>query len=86
MDLDGDHASAEKLPAWLIQQGQRRSKEAQAITENATATAVLTHWAVRDFGVGVLGFDITMTEDVCQLWMIARTETVHQITGEPDQH
>lgn len=81
VDLDSDPAAADKLPGWLIQQGQRRSKEAQAITENATATAILTHWAVRDFGAGALGFDMTMTEDVCQLWMIAETETIERLTG-----
>ena len=50
VDLDGDECAADKLPGWLIQQGRRRSREAQAAVENVTATAVLTHWAIRDFG------------------------------------
>lgn len=81
VDLEGDPAAADKLPAWLIQQGRRRSQEAQAAVENSTVTAVLTHWAVRDFGGGVLGFDFVMTEDVHQLWLIATAEVAERIAG-----
>lgn len=83
-DLDGDPSAAEKLPAWLIQQGRRRTREAQAAVDGGTVTAVLTHWAVRDFGGGVLGFEVAMTEDVCQLWMIATPEVAGRITGETE--
>ncbi len=84
VDLDGDECAADKLPGWLIQQGRRRSREAQAAVENVTATAVLTHWAVRDFGAGVLGFDIVMTGDLCQLWMICTPEVADRIAGESE--
>lgn len=82
MDPDGDPAAAEKLPAWLIQQGRRRTREAQAAVDGGTVTAVLTHWAVRDFGAGVLGFDVATTEDLHQLWMIATLEVTHRIAGD----
>jgi hypothetical protein len=81
VDLNGDPAAADKLPAWLIQQGRRRSREAQAVTENGTVTAVLTHWAIRDFGAGVLGFDFLATANLHELWMIATPEVAQQITG-----
>lgn len=84
VDLDGDPSAAEKLPAWLIQQGRRRSREAQAAIGNDTVTAVLTHWAIRDFGGGVLGFEVVMTEALCQLWMIATPEAAHRIAGEAE--
>lgn len=82
VDLDGDDCAAENLPDWLIQQGRRRTREAQAAVDGGTATAVLTHWAVRDFGAGVLGFEVVMAEDFWQLWMIATPEAAQRIAGE----
>lgn len=84
VDVDGDPSAAEKLPAWLIQQGRRRTREAQAAVDGGTVTAVLTHWAVRELGAGVLGFEVVMTEALCQLWMIATHEVAHRITGETE--
>lgn len=82
VDLDGDPSATEKLPAWLIQQGRLRSREAQAITENGSGTAILTHWAVRDFGAGVIAFDLVISADVHQLWMIAKPEVAQWIAGD----
>jgi hypothetical protein len=82
VDLDGDPSAAEKLPAWLIQQGRRRTREGQAAVSAGSVTAVLTHWAVREFGAGVIGFDVVMTEDLCQLWMIATPEVADRLAGK----
>lgn len=81
VDLDGDPAAAEKLPHWLIQQGRRRGREAQAAVDCGAMTAVLTHWAVRDFGAGVLGFDVVVAAQVHQLWMIVTPEVASRIAG-----
>lgn len=84
VNLDGDPSAADKLPAWLIQQGRRRSSEAQAAVDGGTVTAVLTHWAIRDFGAGVLGFDVVMTEEACQLWMITTPAVGVRIAGKAE--
>lgn len=57
--------------------------EAQAATVNITLIAVLTHWAIRDFGAGVLGFDFVTTEgDLCELWLISMPEVADRIAGD----
>lgn len=84
VDLDGDPAAAEKLPAWLIQQGRRRTREAQAAVGAGSVTAVLTHWAVRDFGSGVVAFDMVASANMHQLWMITTPEAAQRITGETE--
>lgn len=75
--------AAENLPDWLIQQGRRCSREAQAAAENVTVTAVLTHWAVRDFAAGVLGFDLVTTENMSELWLICTPEIADRIGRNP---
>lgn len=82
VDLGGDAAAADKLPAWLMEQGRRRSGEAQATTGNATLTVLLTHWAIRDFGAGVLGFDVVTTADAGELWLICAPDVERRVTGE----
>lgn len=84
VDLDGDPSAAEKLPPWLIRQGRRRGREAQAAVGGGSVAAVLSHWAVRDFGVGVVAFDMVVSADVHQLWMIATPEVAERITGEAE--
>ncbi|MGV0740324.1 hypothetical protein ABQF35_28595 [Mycobacterium syngnathidarum] len=84
VDLDGDPAAADKLPAWLIQQGRRRTREAQAAVDSGTMTAVLTHWAVCEHGAGVLGFEVVTSEALCQLWMIATPEVAQRIAEEAE--
>ncbi|WP_304113646.1 hypothetical protein [Mycolicibacterium bacteremicum] len=81
-DLDGDVPQAGRLPAWLVQQGRRRTREAQAAIGGGSIAAVLTHWAVRDFGAGVLGFDMVVSADVHQLWMIVGPRVADMISGE----
>lgn len=84
-DLDGDRGASDKLPDWLIQQGRRRSGEGRAATDNATLIAVLTHWAIRDYGAGVIGFDVVITDALRQLWMIVTPEAAQQISGETER-
>ncbi|MFL0294215.1 hypothetical protein ACJH6J_24690 [Mycobacterium sp. SMC-18] len=83
-DLDGDHVDSDKLPDWLIRQGRRRAREAQAATGVGSTTAAMTHWAVRDFSEGVVAFDMVTWSDVHQLWMIVTSEVAQRITGEAE--
>lgn len=45
-------------------------------------TAVLIHWATRDFDAGILGIRVTLTEDMRRLWLIATPGIAAQIAGQ----